>query len=83
MPDEIPDCCDSLDWTPQQAFGAAKKAIDEDGYTGVIIVIVNARDHGYDTRYINVGMNVSECITALEIQKHRMHTIMDNGSSYD
>ena len=67
---EIPG--DSLDWTPEMALDYAKKCLAEREYDACYVILLSREEGDYLTRFINSGLNSSECIALLEIQKARM-----------
>lgn len=60
---------DSMDWTPAMALDHARQTC-EDMDPDACITIFLWRDGGnYNTRFVQSGLSMSECVSLLEIKK--------------
>lgn len=67
----------SKDCTHEQAIEDLKKLCDVDRPDCIMIIALWNEGDNFDTRFLNVGMKVSEMVALLEIQKHELLSMME------
>lgn len=67
----------SMDWTHEQAIEELKKLCAVDRPDCIMIIALWNEGSRFDTRFLNVGMKVSEMVALLEVQKHKLLSMME------
>ena len=68
----------SMDWTHEMMLAEVSKVLERRDKRPDRMMVIALWDDGerYDTRFWNVGMNVSQIIALLEVQKARLLELM-------
>ena len=67
---------DSMDWTPKNVLQESLRVCDEDEPDACVVLMLWNNEGNYDTKFIQSGMKLSEIISLMEVQKHKIIAMM-------